>query len=96
MNKINLKAYLKKRKQKISVSGISPKFDWWLILILAGTLFACGVVYASYLYININNNSLFENEEVQNVEQETDLQKVKIKKTLEILKERNFDESAVN
>lgn len=96
MNKINLKTYFKKRKQRISVSGISTAFDWWLILGVTTLVFLCGAVYASYLYVQINNNSLFEVTDVQDPYQEIDSKKQKIKKVVDTINQRNFDESALN
>lgn len=96
MNKINLKTYFKKRKQRISVTGISPIFDWWFILSILGTVFLFGVGYAIYLYIHINNNSIFETISLEDPGQETESQKLKIKKVVEEIENRNFDESLLN
>lgn len=96
MNKINLKTYFKKRKQRISVSGISIALDWWLILGITMFIFLYGIGYAIYLYVQINNNSLFEAVDIQDPYQEIDLKKQKIKKVVDTINKRNFDESALN
>ena len=62
MNKINLKVYFRKRKQRVSFFGISPDFDWKFILVFIGILLAVGIFIAVYLYINLNNDSLLQTE----------------------------------
>ncbi len=87
MKKINFKIYKQKRKQRISVSGISPQIDWFLILIIGIMLFVVGVGYAGWLYVRVNNGSLFEVVEDTNVEVELQKQKEKIKKTVDLILE---------
>lgn len=96
MNKLNLKTYFKKKKQRVSVSGVSIKLDWWLILGLSFFVFLFGVIYATHLYLDINNNSLFESLDIQDPAQEIESKKQKIKKTVDFIEQRNFDESALN
>ncbi len=87
MKKINFKIYTQKRKQRISASGISPQVDWFLILIIGIMLFVVGVGYAGWLYVRVNNGSLFEVVEDTNVEVELQKQKEKIKKTVDLILE---------
>ncbi len=87
MKKINFKIYKQKRKQRISVSGISLQVDWFLILIIGIMLFVVGVGYAGWLYVRVNNGSLFEVVEDTNVEVELQKQKEKIKKTVDLILE---------
>lgn len=93
---LNLKLYFKKRKQRLSVFGISPKIDWWFILVLAGIIFVTGVVYAIYLYNTINNNTFFEIIENTAFKNEIDYKKSQIKNTIDLLQKQNFDESIIN
>ena len=66
MKKINYKLFLKKRKQRISLFGVSPSFDWKIILSISIIIFLIGASYISYLYFHILNESLFEVEEDTN------------------------------
>jgi len=95
MSKINLKLYFKKRKQRVAVSGVSPLFDWRLILILGMFLFFGGIAYASYLYINLNNGKLLDTP-IQQVEDKTVAKKLKIEKVINNIQEQNFDETDIN
>jgi hypothetical protein len=96
MNKINIKLYFKKRKQRLSVFGISPKFDWCVILFLSLVLLGCGIVYATWLYIRISNNSAFESVEDQNPKIEIEQKRAEIQKAVDQLQTNSFDESALN
>lgn len=95
MNKINLKLYFKKRKQRISVLGFSPSTDWRFILILGAVLFLGGVAYASYLYINLNNGKLLDTP-IEQTEDKTAAKKIKIEKVITNIQEQNFDEIDIN
>jgi hypothetical protein len=96
MKKINLKVYFKKRKQRLSFFGASPSFDWLFILAFAALLLISGIVYAVYLYIQVNNGSLFETIEDTTVQTEFESKKKRIQQKVELLKQRDFDEKAVN
>lgn len=95
MSKINLKLYFKKRKQRLSVFGLSPLIDWWFIVALGLILFFVGIGYASYLYINLNNGKLLDTLS-EEVEDKTAQKKIKIEKTIKIIQEQNFDETDIN
>lgn len=101
MKKINFKLYFQKRKQRVSVSGISPRFDW-LIIVCVALVFVCGgIVSATYLYIQVNNGSLFKVDEDTSVQEQLNVKKNKIEKTVESIKSKTtqpqiFDESVVN
>ena len=95
MSKINLKLYFKKRKQRVSISGLSPLSDWRIILILGAILFVGGTVYASYLYINLNNGKLLD-VPTEEIEDKTTQKRLKIDKTIKTIQEQNFDETATN
>ncbi|MEY4440848.1 MAG: hypothetical protein RLY49_474 [Candidatus Parcubacteria bacterium] len=96
MKKINLKVYFKKRKQRLAVSGISPAFDWGIIVGFSTFLFFVGVGYAIYLYIQVNNGSLFEVVQDQTVQYEINHKKKQIEQKVQILEGRNFDETSSN
>jgi hypothetical protein len=96
MNKINIKLYFKKRKQRLSVFGISPKFDWYVIILLSVILLGCGIVYATWLYIRISNNSVFEGVEDQNPKIEIEQKRIEIQDAVDKLQKHTFDESALN
>lgn len=96
MNKINIKLYFKKRKQRLSVFGISPKFDWYIILLLSIILLGFGIMYAVWLYVRISNNSAFEGVEDQNPKIEIEQKRIEIQKAVDQLQMSSFDESALN
>jgi hypothetical protein len=96
MKKINLKVYFKKRKQRLSFFAVSPQFDWKVIISIATFLLVCGIGLAVYLYIQVNNGSLFEIVEDTSVQTELNTKQVKIEKRVEFLNQRNFDESVAN
>lgn len=96
MNKINLKTYLKKRKQRLSLLGASPSFDWLVIFSLATLILIGGIISASYLYVQVNNGSLFEIDEDTSEQAEFENKKINIQKKVEVLKQRSFDERPVN
>ena len=96
MSKLNLKLFFKKRKQRISILGVSPRADWFFIVGVFVVTILYGIVYALYLYININNNSFFEVEEDQTVQIEIEAKKKEIQKTVEALQNQNFDETVIN
>jgi hypothetical protein len=96
MNKSRIKLYFKKRKQRLSVFGVSPVFDWRFILGSGALIVLCGIVYAVYLYTNINNDTFFETTQDQSSQVELDKKKVQIQKTVELLEKRNFDETVLN
>ena len=96
MNKTNIKVFLKKRKQRISVFGISPMFDWWIILSLGTLLFLCGIVYAVYLYTNISKDSFFQVIEDTSQQDEFERKKANIQKKVDLLNQQNFDEIVLN
>lgn len=76
MNKLNLKVYFKKRKQRISLFGVSPDFDWKFILACISILLGVGIFIAVYLYINLNNDSLLQTE-IQFDDTVSDVQKMR-------------------
>jgi hypothetical protein len=90
MKKIHLKLYFKKRKQRVSFFGMSPQFDWMMIVSASVIILICGIVYAIYLYIQVNNGSLFEVEEDASVQVELDRKKDEIEKMVEVLKQREI------
>ena len=96
MKKINLKTYFKKRKQRISFFGVSPQFDWGVIVWTITLSLIGGIIGAIYLYIQVNNGSMFEVEEDTAPQIELDTKKKKIQETAQRLIERNFDESTSN
>lgn len=96
MKKINLKLYFQKRKQRVAVSGVSPQFDWMIIVYSPLLLLVCGIVYAVYLYIQVNNGSLFEVVEDTSTQEQLKTKKLQIEKTVESIKSKSFDESAPN
>ncbi len=96
MSKLNLKLYFKKRKQRLSVFGISIACDWRFIVGIATLVLLAGIGYATLLYIQINNDSLFESVEDENPKIEIEQKKLEIQKTSEMLQQRSFDESVVN
>jgi hypothetical protein len=96
MKKINLKVYFKKRKQRLSFFGVSPQFDWKVIVSLVTLLLVCGIGLAVYLYIQVNNGSLFEIVEDTSIETELNTKRLKIEKRVEFLNQKSFDESVAN
>jgi hypothetical protein len=96
MKKINLKVYFKKRKQRLSFFGVSPQFDWKVIVSFATLLLLCGIGLAVYLYIQVNNGSLFEVVEDTSVEAELNTKRRGIEKRVDFLNQKSFDESVVN
>lgn len=96
MKKINLKLYFQKRKQRVSVFGTSPHFDWFVVLYSSLFFLVCGIVYAVYLYIQVNNGSLFEVTEDTSAQTQLDAKKDEIEKTVELINSKSFDESLVN
>lgn len=96
MNKVNFKFEFKRRRDRLSVFGVSPEFDWKVILYFSIVVFVCGAVYAFLLYKNIMGGSFFEviDDQTQKIEVE---QKIKnIDKVVDELNKRNFDETAIN
>ncbi len=96
MKKINLKVYFKKRKQRLSFFGVSPQFDWRVIVSLATILLLCGIGLAVYLYVQVNNGSLFEIVEDTTIKNELDTKQLQIEKRVDFLNQRSFDESVTN
>ncbi len=102
MKKINLKTYFSKRKQRIAVSGVSPRFDWLLILGIGGVLLFIGVGYSIFLYVQVNSGSLFENIEEDVLEVELETKKKSLEEKVKMIEEQTktqteiFDESNTN
>ncbi len=96
MSNSNIKEYFKNRKQRVSVFGVSPRFDWIVILSLSTLVLVCGVVYAIYLYININNNTFFEAEQNDQPQVEFETKKSQIQKAVKLLEPKTFDETPLN
>jgi hypothetical protein len=96
MKKLNLKVYFKKRKQRLSISGISPSFDWAIIIGFSIILFLIGVGYAIYLYVQVNNGSLFDVVQDESVQYEINHKKKQIEQKVQMIENRNFDETATN
>lgn len=102
MKKINFKTYFSKRKQRLAISGVSPKFDWLLILGIGLVLFIVGAGYSVFLYIQLNNGSLFEVVEETNIEIELENKKktieeqVKMIEGQKMMQEEVFDELNAN
>ena len=88
MNNLNLKLYFKKRKQRLSLSGLSLTVDWLFILGLSLMIFIVGIVYAVYLYININNDSFFKIEQDNSVQIDLESKKAEIQKVVEMLEKK--------
>ena len=96
MKKINFKTYFKNKKDRISFFGISPTFDWRFILSIFIIIILCGGVYATTLYMNIMNESLFNStEEVSPIDQTKKKQK-EIDQIIERIQIGNFDETTEN
>jgi hypothetical protein len=96
MKKINFKLYREKRKQRLAVSGISPRADWMGIMGVFLILVISGIGYAGYLFIQLNTEALFEVEADPLQIDVSEQRKVKIKKTVEYIEQRNFDETVLN
>lgn len=96
MNKINLNLYFKKRKQRLSVFGISPQFDWYILIMTAFLGVVVGGIYAIYLYTNLSNGRLFKVEDDQSQYLELEQKKMRIQKKVDALEKRNFDETTTN
>ena len=92
MKKINFKTYFKNKKDRISFFGISPTFDWRFMLSIFMLIILCGVVYASTLYMNIMNESLFNSVEEQAPVDQTKKKQKEIDQVIEKIQIRNFDE----
>lgn len=80
MKKINFKLYFQKRKQRVAVSGISPRFDWLIIVYLALIFLVCGIAGAVYLYIQVNGGALFKVDEDTSIQEQLEMKKIKLKK----------------
>ena len=91
MSKLNLKLFFKKRKQRLSVFGLSIKFDWRFILCVGLTIVMCGIVYAVILYVQISNGSLFEVEEDQTPKILIEQKRAEIKDAVDKLNQSSFD-----
>ncbi len=85
MSKINLKLYFKKRKQRLSVFGTSIKFDWQFILCVGIIILTAGILYATILYVQISNGSLFKVAEDQNPKIEIEQKRAEIKEVVDQL-----------
>lgn len=96
MKKINFKIYLEKSKQRISVFGITPRFDWIVILIIASVLLICGTVFATFLYIKVNDGSLFEGVEDTASQIEIETKQKRIQAKVDLINQRSFDEMGQN
>lgn len=102
MKKINFSTYFQKRKQRISISGVSPRFDWLLILGISALALVVGVIYAFFVYVRVNSGALFVAEEKDFTEIELENKKEKIREKVKIIEEQNkvkeeiFDERVVN
>jgi hypothetical protein len=95
MKSINLKVYFKKRKQRLSISGISPHADWIVILSFSFILFLVGSLYTLHLYIKVNNGSLFETIET-NISGEIDVKKQQIEDRIKSLEQISSSNSNPN
>lgn len=84
MKKINFQIYKQKRKQRVSVLGFSPRVDWVFIWLTGIILIVVGIIYAGWLYIKVNNGSLFEIVEDTASQTELEKQKKEIDKAVEI------------
>lgn len=96
MSMPNIKLYLIKRKQRLSVFGISPLFDWRFILSIFEIVLAVGIVYAVLLYVQISNGSIFESTQDANPKVETEQQQAEIQNAVNKLPKQTFDEQVIN
>ena len=80
-----IKLYFRKRKHRLSLSGISVRADWMGILAVMILGAIGGAIYAGLLYKEIVSGSAFEADEVTRVP-DIDLKKETISKTVEFLR----------
>ena len=59
-----IKLYFRKRKRRLSISGVRVDADWAGIMCLALVCATVGAVYAGFLYKGILSGSAFESGEV--------------------------------
>lgn len=52
--------YLTQRKGRVSVSGISIRFDWSIILGVAIVVVLGGALYSYFLYNGVSNGTIFD------------------------------------
>ncbi len=81
MSNINIKIFFKKRKQRLSIFGFSPTFDWKVIFAISFLFFVGGIIYSSLLYYKITNGSVFNvindvDKKSEIIQKEADIDKV--------------------
>jgi hypothetical protein len=87
MNNVSekIKLYFRKRKHRISISGVSVRADWALIISITSLLIVSGAVWAGFLYKGIASGTAFESSESEDVP-DTEHKKNEIAKTVEYLR----------
>ncbi len=81
----NIKLYFRKRKRRLSISGVRVDADWAGILYLVIVCSVVGAVYAGFLYKGILSGSAFEVEEAAPLP-DNELKKQEIAETVEFLR----------
>ena len=84
------KLYFKKRRQRVSVSGISIDFDWKVLFSLFILACLASIVYAFWMYYSVATGSFFSSEtrEIEGTDLETQHQEVE--NVVRYLQNRSF------
>ncbi len=90
MNNLNekIKLYFRKRTQRVSIFGLSVLVDWYFILLCFAALTIFGLAYSYLSYSNISSGEAFLGENAVEGEDQTQVKKSKIEKTVEFLEQR--------
>lgn len=86
-NNFKFKLFLKKRKERISVFGLSPGFDWKFLIGVFVLIFSVGIINVGTLYMRVNNGSAFDPGEIEDVSIELNQRMQKIEEVVEKIPE---------
>ena len=86
--KEKLKLYIKKRPERVSLTGVSTRYDWLLILVIGFCITLSGLIYGTILYLSISSGDAFKSDEVSVPEIVAEEKRTKIKNSIKLLNQR--------